>query len=373
MSGWRCACLVAAAVLGACKPSAETPRHADFAVLARSAAQFEQARPGRQLQFPADHGAHPDYRIEWWYLTASLEDPEGRPYGAQWTLFRTAARAQDMGLNAWQDPQVYMAHVAITTPDGHLAFQRYARGGEHGGLAQAGVAAMPFAAWLDDWSLASTGAGWLPLEVAAEQGASGFRLSLDSARPLVLQGAGGFSQKHPAGGGSYYYSHPWLEATGELRVDGQRVAVRGPAWLDHEWSSQFLQPDQAGWDWLALHLDSGDRLMIFRLRPVDSARASQAFLHGVLLAPDGTRTVLDPGRIGLRAAGWETVQGRELPLAWRIELPQVGRALDVRALHPRQWMDVDFAYWEGVVIATGQGPENTGRGYLELTGYPASE
>ncbi len=156
-------------------------------------------------------------------------------------------------------------------------------------------------------------------------------------------------------------------------MDGQRVAVRGPAWLDREWSSQFLQPDQAGWDWFALHLDSGDRLMIFRLRPVDSARASQAFLHGVLLAPDGTRTVLDPGRIGLRAAGWETVQGRELPLAWRIELPQVGRALDVRALHPRQWMDVDFAYWEGVVIATGQGPENTGRGYLELTGYPASE
>jgi predicted secreted hydrolase len=357
------------AALWGCAPDDGPPPGGDFAVLAQGAEGFEQASPGVALEFPRDHGAHPGYRIEWWYLTANLQDASGRPYGAQWTLFRTATKPPGAAAlaNAWQDPQVYMAHMAITTPDGHVSFQRYARGGEHDGLAQAGASASPFRAWLDDWTLQSMTAQWLPLELWARQGNHGIELRLDSEGPLVLQGQDGFSQKHPSGGGSYYYSQPFLAAAGVLEVDGERIPITGQAWLDREWSSQFLQADQAGWDWFALHLDSGEKLMLFRLR----GQADDAdYRHGVLIAPDGATTALPPAEIGMDVLQTTTVAGRDLPLHWRIRLPTIGRDLEVKALHPRQWMEVDFAYWEGVVLATGAGPGNSGRGYLELTGYP---
>lgn len=366
-------------------PAGDAP---DIAMLAQGAPGFEQARPGKALEFPRDHGAHPGYRIEWWYLTANLQDTEGRPFGAQWTLFRFAARppgdggstgtGTDQGASApstWNSGQVYMAHVAITHPDGHAAFQRYARGGDHGdsygglhggNLAQAGATAAPFAAWLDDWRLASRGADWLPLELRVRQDDFAVELQLEGTGPLVLQGEQGFSQKHPGGGGSHYYSQPFLEASGTLELDGRRVAVSGQAWLDREWSSQFLQPDQAGWDWFALHLDSGEKLMLFRLRGRDDA---EDYHHGVLISPAGRPRALEPFRIGLQPLRQTPVAGRALPLHWRVDLPEIGRSLEVEALHPEQWLDVDFPYWEGVVLVRGDGAGSRGRGYLELTGY----
>jgi predicted secreted hydrolase len=368
-----------------CRPSAPAGDAPDLALLVQSAPGFAQARPGKALEFPRDHGAHPGYRIEWWYLTANLQDAEGRPFGAQWTLFRFAARppgdgtSTNQGASApstWNSGQVYMAHMAITHPDGHAAFQRYARGGDHGdpygdplggALAQAGATASPFAAWLDDWRLASRGAEWLPLELRARQDDFAMDLQLDATGPLVLQGDEGFSQKHAGGGGSHYYSQPFLEASGTLELDGRRVAVSGQAWLDREWSSQFLQPDQAGWDWFALHLDSGEKLMLFRLR----ARGDgDDYRHGVLISPGGRPRALDPSRIGLQPLRQTPVAGRALPLHWRVDLPELGRSLEVDALHPEQWLDVDFPYWEGIVLVRGDGAGNSGRGYLELTGYP---
>ena len=356
--------------LGACGGDATDTAGNDLAVLAQADGDFESAERGRVLEFPRDHGAHPGFRIEWWYLTANLRDAAGRYYGAQWTLFRTAVRPPDEETgNAWQSGQVYMAHFAMTWPDGHQAWQRYARGGDHGGEAQAGARAEPFAAWLDDWSLASSGDAWLPLTVEARQGEHAMRLELESDRPLVLQGDAGFSQKHPGGGGSFYYSQPFLQAHGELMIAGERVPVTGQAWLDREWSSQFLQADQSGWDWFSVHLDSGEKLMLFRLRPV-SGKTAGAYRHGVLIAADGQTLTLDPDRITLGPVTESRVAGRLLPTAWRIDLPQIGRSLRVEALREDQWMDVDFPYWEGAVRVRGDGPGNNGRGYVELTGYP---
>ncbi|MDX1379838.1 MAG: lipocalin-like domain-containing protein [Xanthomonadales bacterium] len=375
-TGWLacCAALLAAAGCSPADRSPAEPAASGLAVLTQGAQGFAQARPGAVLEFPRDHGAHPDFRIEWWYLTANLEGADGQPYGAQWTLFRYAVRtpaeqppSAPGPATPWQSGQVYMAHLALTTPTGHVAFQRYARGGDHGGLRQAGATAAPFAAWLDDWRLASTGEDWLPLEVRARQGDHGLRLRLESSRPLVLQGEGGFSQKHSGGGGSHYYSQPFLQARGELVVDGEPIAVTGQAWLDREWSSQFLQPGQAGWDWFALHLHSGEKLMLFRLR---QRAGVDHYLHGVLIAPDGTKRTLDPARLSFQVHEETAVAGRRLPLRWRIDLPEIGRSLTVAALHPDQWLDLDYPYWEGVVTVTGEGPGSRGRGYLELTGYP---
>ena len=359
-------------VLSACDSETAGPPSGDFAVLARSADGFSAAKPGYALEFPRDHGSHPGFRIEWWYLTANLEDANGDPYGIQWTLFRLARQPGAAGeaANPWHSRQMYMAHIALTWPQGHAGYQRYARGGDHGGLAQAGVTAVPFSAWLDDWSLRSTSEQWLPLEATARQDDFAFELTLDSQQALVLQGDNGFSQKHADGSGSYYYSQPFLQASGTLTIAGEDIPVSGEAWLDREWSSQFLQPDQVGWDWFALHLDSGEKLMLFRLRQRDAAAASPDVQFGVLISPEGGKTILDGAQIQFEPLGFEHIAGRELPLRWRIGLPQIKRELEVRALIPDQWMYVDFAYWEGAVVVEGSDPGSRGRGYLELTGYP---
>ncbi len=265
-----------------------------------------------------------------------------------------------------------MAHMAITTPVEHVSFQRYARGAENNQFARTGVIAQPFSAWLDDWILESTGTGWLPLEVHARQDNDAFNLQLQSDMPLVLQGDMGFSQKNTDGGGSYYYSQPFLKATGELTLNGKTIPVSGDAWLDREWGSQFLQRDQVGWDWFSLHLDNGEKLMLFQLRQPAGAKSGGNFVHGSLVSKEGIKTRLDPAQIQLSVLHEASVRGRSLPLEWRIELPQVKRQFTIEALHPDQWMDVDFPYWEGVVKVNGNGPENSGRGYMELTGYPAN-
>lgn len=373
---WLFVPLTAAAWLGtACDAGMESADGADFAVLARSAEEYAQAGPGVNLEFPSDHGAHPGFRIEWWYLTANLEDGKGEPYGAQWTLFRLAVQPPETPDPAsdWRGDQVYMAHFAISTADSHVGFQRYARGRNRSGASRSGVVAQPFSAWLDDWSMESTGPGWLPLDVYARQDDYSLRLHLRSDRPPVPQGDGGFSQKHPEGGGSHYYSQPFLEASGALEIAGSRVEVTGEAWLDREWSSQFLQPDQAGWDWFSLHLENGDKLMLFRLRQKSVTGSRGHYQQGMLITRAGQKIRLESPQISLKPIKETLVAGRSLPLHWSIDIPRTGQMLLVEALHPDQWMDVDFPYWEGAVVVRGSGPRNRGRGYMELTGYPPGD
>jgi predicted secreted hydrolase len=358
----------------ACDSGEDQLKGSDFAVLTQHADAYQQAKPGQALSFPRDHGPHPGFRIEWWYLTANLNDVEGKPYGAQWTLFRLAVEPPgtlEPGSN-WQRNQIFMAHMAITTPDDHVSFQRYARGAANLSLARAGIDARPFSARLDDWILQSTGTDWLPLEVQARQDEYALHLKLQSDAAPILQGDRGFSQKHPDGGGSFYYSQPFLKAIGELTVAGQTIPVSGEAWLDREWGSQFLQTDQVGWDWFSLHLESGEKLMLFQLRQKPGINPDSNFLYGSLIAPDGSTRPLDTDQIKLAVLQESVVMGRNLPVRWRIELPSINRYLKVEALHSDQWMDVDFPYWEGVVAVNGDGPQNNGQGYMELTGYPAN-
>lgn len=369
-------------LLVACeRPHSSDNEPADLVMLAQAGNGFEQASPDHRLTFPDDHGSHTAYRMEWWYVTANLSDDSGNRYGIQWTLFRLAlqptgrangdAETETQKRNGWHSDQVYMAHMALSWPDGHAGFQRYARGGDHAGIAQAGVGTSPFEAWLDDWSLRSVSPGWLPLEVTARQGRLSFRLTLDSERELVLQGQQGFSQKHPSGGGSHYYSHPFLEASGELVIAGEPIAVSGQAWLDREWSSQFLQADQAGWDWFALHLDSGDKLMLYRIRARNVGGGD--YQHGLLLDSTGRKMRLEADQMEVKPVGWKSIAGRKLPLRWKVNLPEIGRRFEIAAVREDQWMDVDFPYWEGMVDVLGEDAGQRGQGYMELTGYPVDD
>ncbi|MGE7958702.1 lipocalin-like domain-containing protein [Pseudomonas sp. NPDC089530] len=346
------------AALGGCDKGAEPEQ--GFAGLGEEAGAFTQVLPGRAFSFPADHGAHDGFRIEWWYLTADLKSSDGQRFGVQWTLFRSALRAEPDQLG-WQAPNVWLGHAAATSTTAHHAAERYARGG----VGQAGVTVRPFTAWIDDWRLSSQSAGADPLarmQVQASGPGFSYRLQLRSGQPPVLQGEAGYSRKSEQGQASYYYSQPFFQATGSLQIDGQTYEVSGPAWLDREWSSQPLAAGQSGWDWFSLHLDSGARLMLFRVRERDRP----PYITGTWIDPDGHTQTLHKDEIQLSPLEDSKVAGRTLPTRWRLRIP--GRGLDVsaQALNPQAWMNLRIPYWEGPVQLSGS---HTGSGYLEMTGY----
>ena len=331
-----------------------------FAGLGNQAAEFTQVVPGRVFSFPADHGAHEGFRIEWWYLTADLVDPSGQRFGVQWTLFRSALRPgpEQPG---WHSPVVWLGHAAATSASSHHAAERYARGG----VGQAGVSAQPFQAWIDDWGLRSLSAAGDPfahLHVQANGPGFAYQLQLRTQQPLVLQGEQGYSRKSDQGQASYYYSQPFFQATGSLQIDGQTYQVSGPAWLDREWSSQPLAAGQSGWDWFSLHLDSGERLMLFRVRESTGAH----YITGTWISPDGQTQTLHKGEIELLPLDLSKVEGRELPTRWQLKIPTKGLDVTTQALNPKAWMNLRIPYWEGPVRISGS---HGGSGYLEMTGY----
>ena len=317
-------------------------------------AEFANPAPNPLFSFPADHGPHPDYRIEWWYLTATLEAADGTPYGLQWTLFRYAlAPGEDDG---WASPQIWFAHAAVTTPDAHLATERFARGG----IGQAGVEAAPFRAWIDEWAL--EGPTFDQLSVPANGPDFAYDMSLEAKGPLVFHGAGGFSVKSAEGQASYYYSQPFFDITGTLTLPEGEIAVSGQAWLDREWSSQPLSDTQSGWDWFSLSFDQGSKLMGFQLRQTDGSTFSSA----TWIEADGTTTAYTDGAFNARPLDTSNVADRDIPTRWQVTLPARDVDVTVTAMNPNAWMGLSIPYWEGPVGITGS---HTGRGYLEMTGY----
>lgn len=353
-------CLAFAAAPG----PATTQSGTGFAGMGQSPeAGFAMPDPDRRLRFPEDHGPHPDFRLEWWYLTANLEGPDGTDYGVQWTLFRIALEPEAEPATGWQSPQIWMGHAGLTTPDAHHAAERFARGG----VGQAGVAGAPFRAWIDDWTMESrAGPGqddFDLLELRARGADFAYRLEARAEGPLVFHGEGGYSVKAAGGQASHYYSQPFLRVTGEIALEGaQPLAVSGLAWLDREWSSQLLAAGQGGWDWFALHLDGGAKVMAAQVRDGDAA----PFVFGTWIAADGTASPAGEGEIVLEPLGETEVAGRRVPVAWRLAWEARGLDLRIAAVNPASWMDTAISYWEGPVRVSGL---HGGMGYMELTGY----
>jgi predicted secreted hydrolase len=343
-------------LLGGCDQS--VPEQKGFAGMGDQALAFTPVVPGRVFSFPADHAVHNGFRIEWWYVTANLKDQQGNEFGVQWTLFRSALKpvAEQAG---WADQTIWLGHAAVTSSTVHHAAERYARGG----VGQAGVQLAPFEAWIDDWRFASQAQDPLSdLQLSARDKDFAYQLHLTSSRPLVLQGDKGFSQKSEEGQASYYYSQPFFQASGTLQIDGQSYTVSGPAWLDREWSSQPLTANQTGWDWFSLHLDSGEHVMLYRMRQKEGA----PYLTGTWIAADGHTQTLNSSQIQLNPQDTAKVAGRVMPVKWTISIPDKHLDITLNALNPNAWMNLRIPYWEGPVRISGSHP---GRGYLEMTGY----
>jgi len=332
-----------------------------YAGLGSNANDYAQVTPGKVLSFPADHAPHPDFRIEWWYITANLIDGSGTAYGVQWTLFRQALQPGPQR-EGWANQQIWMAHAAATRADTHRFSERFARGG----VGQAGAEISPFRAFIDAWEMRGTGDTdpnrIAPLALRAAATDFSYSLTLDADRPLILQGERGYSKKSERGQASYYYSQPFFKVSGQLAIDDKPVDVSGQAWMDREWSSQPLSPDQTGWDWFALHLAGGDKLMLYRMRQKDGNN----FISGTFISAAGETRQLSAADVNMTPRETVEIGGRKLPVRWDVAIPSHELAIRTVPLNPRAWMGTGFSYWEGPISLHGT---HTGVGYLELTGY----
>ena len=342
-------------------------------------AGFARALAPMMLQFPQDHGAHPEYQIEWWYYTGNLHTDDGKAFGYQLTFFRFALTPQmPERTSHFATNQVYMAHFAVADASNgeYFCFERRSRGA--GGLA--GATGDPtYKVWLEDWSATETEPGIMRLHVPSTsdlietEPQIGLSLSLRRTRPPILHGNRGLSQKGPElGNATYYYSLIGLETTGEITVNGETVTVSGVSWMDHEFGTSFLGEEFVGWDWFSLQLEDGTILMLYCLRRSDQSCDPQTF-EGTLVYPDGRQL-----RIGTKdftltlTRQWTSPEsGATYPSGWDITFPELKITLQVESLIPNQEFRASFTYWEGAVRVSGQidGAAVDGHGYVELTGY----
>jgi predicted secreted hydrolase len=357
----------------------------------------KKADPNYRMSFPQDHGTHDQFDIEWWYLTANLQDEAGDPYGLQWTLFRfknshprssqaegnnssSSLKNSPVMLNEstvsldkkWHNDQIYMAHASIHSLDTHWFSEKFARGG----VGNAGLTALPLNLFIDDWQwLNSDGdTGLFPstltfsaTDTSKPNAEASATFTLNQTGPLVQHGDNGFSVKSNSGHASHYYSAPFISIEGELTqaidtVTTAPIKLKGQAWFDKEWTSQLLDTGTQGWDWLSLHLDDGNKIMAFRMR----LKNQDDYVTGSYITSTGEQITLQPGDLTLQPVSVKKVDGRQLPLIWKLIIPSKKIDLTISTLKDKQWNNAAVPYYEGMVKIEGS---HGGVGFLELTGY----
>ena len=326
---------------------------------------YPVVRPGIRLSFPADHGAHPAFRTEWWYVTGWLKGEDGRDIGFQVTFFRVNPHTAGDNPSRFAARQVIFAHAALS--DSRVGHILHAERAARAGFGLAGAATGDADVRLNGWSFRRLADGRFASRVIHRDFA--LNLTFRPTQPPLPQGQDGYSRKGPKPEqASYYYSVPHLAVTGSVLRGGRIERVRGEAWLDREWSSDYLATDAAGWDWTGLNLDDGGALMAFRIR---RKGGGVLWAGGSYRRPDGRTTRLSPADVAFSpTASWRSARtGARYPVAQllRVRLPGGVRTFALRPVFADQEVDARAAgqpvYWEGAVRTDG------GRGYLELTGY----
>jgi len=360
-------------------PGAVPDRSLDLLRAGPGVAGFTLAREPREFEFPRDHGPHPAFRHEWWYLTGNLRSPGGERFGFELTIFRFALApppgirqagasppgGPQAGASPWRTRQIYLAHFAVT--DVARGTFRFATRLERDALGLAGAQAEPFRVWLDDWQIGG-GSTWT---VRARQKGYALNLEVERLAAPVLNGDQGLSVKSgDPGSASYYYSIPRVSVRGELVRGHTSVPVSGEAWLDREWGSGSLGAREEGWDWFAVQLDDGTALMFYSLRNVDGRR--DAHSAGTWVDSKGIGHSLSSADVSIDVGGhWTNPRGDPYPSRWRLRIPSLALDLDVKPVLANQELATNPRYWEGAVDVSGSrsGKPLAGRGYVELVGY----
>lgn len=335
---------------------------------------FRLALPGKVFRFPGDHGAHREYRTEWWYYNGHLVDSGGRPLGYQLTFFRVGLRPPEAGPprgSRWRIGEVVLAHLAVSDPDGQrFEFREKAA---RANLGLAGAATGRYQVWLETWRVEEKGGAHF---LEAGDRTLGLSLRLTPDRPPIIHGLGGVSRKGPGPGrASHYYSLTRIPTRGEIRLNGKTRVVRGQSWMDHEFGSNQLGPDQLGWDWFALQIGDDLDLMLYQIRQRETGVDPHS--SGTLVLHPGGPVHLTREDFSIRVlATWQSPRsGAVYPAAWELRVPGRELVLQVTPWLPDQELETPnstrVTYWEGAVAVRGtfRGQAVSGKGYVELTGY----
>jgi predicted secreted hydrolase len=361
--------------------------------LAPTASAAEPATPAATWQraigpwawsFPRDHGAHPNFKSEWWYFTGNLkEDGTGRPFGYQLTIFRQGVQIDPAQKNSkWAMRDFYFGHLTISDiakNEFHVA-EKVSRGAL--GEAHAATDGMDVA--IGNWTITTldTISKWnaesIKEHYALRAKADDMAIDLLASplKPLVLEGVNGLSQKSSgAGNASYYYSFPRLETSGHLTLAGKTYDVSGLSWFDHEFSTSSLSKNEIGWDWFCIQLGSNEEIMLYALR--DKSGAIDPASEGTWVKADGTSERLLPGSFTITKTGtWKSPHsGATYPAGWHIIIPSHQADLTVAPAMADQELNLTkmgkLSYWEGACTIAGRvgNADVKGVGYTELTGY----
>ncbi|MDQ8202475.1 lipocalin-like domain-containing protein [Pelagicoccus sp. SDUM812003] len=330
---------------------------------------FAIATPGVELRFPRDHGSHPSFKTEWWYLTGHLKSVDDAiDLGFQLTFFRSAEEANGK--------QLYMAHAAVFDKQSDQFYHEERLNSDHWN-AHASVGELDV--FNGNWHLRMVDADTERMSARfslAQFGA--LSLAFVPLKPLTLFGQEGYSRKgDQVGDASYYATFTRLGVTAEATIDGRSHALSGLAWMDHEFSSSQLSPGQIGWDWTSLILDDGSELMAYVMRREDGQTDPRSTL--TLIDPDGATTRFDSESFRWEPLRyWESPDsGARYPVEYKVSWDSGDRSgsVVVKPFGDRQELIgalADFTYWEGASQAFDSEGNTIGIGYTELTGYAHS-
>ena len=354
-----------------CKSAASALLALSFA-LQPGLAQFKPALPGYHYEFPRDYFNHPDSQTEWWYYTGNLRTAEGRKFGFELTFFREGVSRDAARNSTWDVRDIYLAHFALSDLDGKRFF--HTERTNRAGPGISGADASLRKVWNGNWSVVWSG-GTENLTALADHFA--LALALHPEKTPVIHGQNGVSQKSSGEGrASHYFSETRLRTSGSLNIDSKKYEVAGLAWMDHEFFTGQLAPEQAGWDWLSIQLNDNTELMLFHIRRKDGS--IDPYSAGTFVDQQGHARHLISADFQLEPAGeiWNSPQTHAAyPTRWNIRVPSLGVELSASTPLPSQELASNSRvvpnYWEGAIFLSGSmnGTPLGGSGYLEMTGY----
>lgn len=335
------------------------------------------------LEFPRDHGSHPGFSIEWWYITGHLSAPNpiDRRFGFQVTFFRSAAPrgVAETGTAGFSDNTVMLAHLALIDVDRQQFYHQEK-------LDRAGWNARASEERLDLFH-----GGWKLVALEYDEHGdpvvmkfhghirSEVELSLEfrPQKPRVLFGENGVSRKGAApDAASYYITFTRMAVDGFVQIGEEVFEVDGQAWMDHEFSSNQLEDDLVGWDWVQMQLFDGTEVKAYRLRTEDQGTSPFSLFYWID-AEGGARHVDASHFKWIDRKLWKSPHtGGAYPIAPAIAVrdPDSGQEeyYDIVPLFESAEIPGNLggiAYWEGPVEVRNRAGETIGLGFLELTGY----
>jgi len=334
--------------------------------------EYAIAKPGYIYEFPRDYFDHPAFQTEWWYYTGNLRARDGHRFGFELTFFRQGVNRSASATSVWSVRDIYFAHLALSDLDGGKFYhtERINRAGP----ALAGASLEQKRVWNGNWEVR-----WVQDQqlLGAVCPAFSLEFSMRPAKPPIIHGQSGVSQKaEGAGHASHYVSLTRLTTSGTIHLGGESFAVTGSSWMDHEFFTNSLSADEAGWDWLSVQFENQTELMLYRLRHKDGS--VDRFSSGTYVSQAGKALHLAQRDFQMTATGetWRSPStGAIYPVAWDVAVPSLGMKFRVRTPLKSQEISGQAkeapSYWEGAVEigSASSGEGNNGVGYLELTGY----